>query len=125
MNDQEKQKILKEVLDVQHTAMIFNTTKAAEQNIIIDYNNITKGGAIVTFHKQLMSLQMGLNPIKLLHYFGKEVCLDKLSSRKWHKILFLDFEASSIIKEFSRSRLALKGKTLFGTTDDYLKNGLI
>ena len=112
-----------QVLKVQHTAMIFETKKGAIQNLNADYNAIKKENGEVSFNQKFYWLQMGLKPIKTLWYMSKDECVATLNKTKWHKILFLDFEADPELKAFSKTRLEFS-RQLF-LVKDAVKDGLI
>lgn len=121
--DEETTKKLGEILNVRHTAMIFKTQKAAEQKIYSDFLEIQHGKGKAVFNKKFNWIQFGLKPINTLWYMSEDNCIDKLNSTKFHKILFMDFEANEELKQFAKSRMSLKSGVVM--TKDRIKNGII
>ena len=116
------QKRLQEILKTMHTALIFQTELSAKRNIKEDYIAIKKGSGTVTYHTALMCLQMGLKPITMLWYMCEDNCIGKLNKTKFHKIIFVDFEADAILKEFSKTRLEAVQKLFM--VKDAIKQGI-
>ena len=117
------QKNLEKILEVKHTALIFSTRHIANLNLKTDWDAIKKANGKVTYHHNWNVLQMGLNPITWIWYMSKDKCMVELNARKWNKIAFGDFEADAILKEFVKSRLALKNMDF--KTKSRMKGGIL